>query len=118
MAETRLVAISIDCVSIGDIMRITRMCKLGVQLSTVDSQKASEMLEEWCKLALAQITRYTNCPTDLATSLSMVEFGNLLQAISREIEAAQTRWAEGDHAPTTALCTVMVGSEEESDDND
>jgi hypothetical protein len=93
MAETRLVAISIDRVTISDIMRITRMCKLGAQLATVDSQKAGEMLEEWCKLALAQITRYTNCAPDLAQSLSMVEFGNLLQAISRETEAAQARWA-------------------------
>ena len=111
MAETRLVAISIDRVTISDIMRITRMCKLSAQLATVDSQKAGEMLEEWCKLALAQITRYTNCAPDLAQSLSMVEFGNLLQAISRETEAAQARWAAGDHAPTTALCTVTVGEE-------
>lgn len=118
MAETRLIAISIDCVSIGDIMRIARMSKLGAQLLTADSQKAGEMLDEWCKLALAQINRYTNCAPDLATALSMVEFGNLLQAISRETEAAQARWTAGDHAPTTALCTVMVGSEEESDDND
>lgn len=117
MAETRLVAISIDRVTIGDIMRITRMCKLGALLTRVDSERASDMLDEWCKLALAQIERYTNCAPDLATSLSMVEFGNLLQAISRETEAAQARWAAGDHAPTTALCTVTVGAGEASDDN-
>ena len=118
MTETRLVAISIDCVTIGDIMRIARMCKLGAKLAIMDSSAASDVLDEWFNLALAHVARYTNCTPELAESLSMVEFGNLLQAISREIEAAQARWAEGDHAPTTALCTVMVGSEEESDDND
>lgn len=116
MAETRLVAISIDRVTIGDIMRITRMCKLGAELATVDSQKAGEVLEEWCNLALAQITRYTNCAPELAQSLSMAEFGSLLQAISRETEAAQARWAAGDHAPTTALCAVTVGGDEEVND--
>jgi hypothetical protein len=117
MAETRLVAISIDCVTIGDIMRITSMSKLGAQLATTDGLKAAEILDEWCKLALAQIERYTNCAPSLATALSMVEFGSLLQAISRETEAAQARWASGDHAPTTALCTVMVGEEIGNDNN-
>jgi len=117
MAETRLVAISIDRVTISDIMRIARMSKLGAQLAIVDSEKAADVLDEWCQLALAHINRYTNCAPDLAAMLSMVEFGNLLAAISRETEAAQARWAAGDHAPPTALCTVTVGAEEASDDN-
>lgn len=119
MAETRLVAISIDRVTISDIMRITRMSKLGAYLARVDSERAADVLDEWCKLALAQITRYTNCAPELAQSLSMTEFGNLLMAISRETEAAQARWAAGDHAPTTALCAVTVdGDEEVNDGND
>lgn len=117
MTETRLVAISIDCVTIGDIMRIARMCKLGAKLAIMDSSAASDVLDEWFNLALAHVKRYTNCAPDLAATLSMAEFGNLLQAITRETEAAQARWASGDYAPTTALCTVTVGSEEVSDGN-
>lgn len=114
MTDIRLVAISIDRVTIGDIMRITRMSKLGAQLAIVDSEKAADILDEWCQLALAHINRYTNCAPDLAAMLSMVEFGNLLAAISRETEAAQARWAAGDHERTTALVQVRVGGDDDN----
>lgn len=111
-AETRLVAITIDRMTVGDIRRVARMSKLGARLATVDSSETGDVLDAWYELAMAHVARYTNCTPELAESLSMVEFGNLLQAISREIEAARARWESGDYTPTIALCTITLGGEE------
>lgn len=109
MSERRLVAISVDRVTIGDMMLLARMSKMGARIGEAASQSLAEDMEQWWGLTLSLVERYTNCSRSLAESLLPEEFCVLLQSVSNEMLEAQARWAAGDHAPVTAMCMLEVG---------